>query len=129
YFWVGAESVELPDGGVVSAGTQMYVEEFVPAERRHEHPIVFVHGGGGQGIAFMGRGDGHPGWLHYALAEGYAVYLPDRPGHGRNPPHPQLVGPMDEPTPYTAVTPQFKVGAAGGRRPGTRGVRAPGRAA
>jgi pimeloyl-ACP methyl ester carboxylesterase len=118
YFWVGAERVELPDGAV-SAGTQMYVEEFVPAERRHELPLVFVHGGGGQGVAFLGRGDGHPGWLHHALEAGYAVYLLDRPGHGRNPPHPDLVGPMSEPTPYAAVDWLFRVGAAGGRWPGT----------
>ena len=126
YFWLGAERVELPDGGVASAGTQMYVEYFVPAERRHELPLVFVHGGGGQGVAFLGRGDGSPGWLHHALAEGYAVYLPDRPGHGRNPPHPDLVGPMTEPTPYSAVTALFKVGAAGGRWPGSGDVGDPG---
>jgi pimeloyl-ACP methyl ester carboxylesterase len=122
YFWLGAERVELADGGAASAGTQMYVEYFVPAERKHELPLVFVHGGGGQGVAFLGRGDGHLGWLHHALAAGYAVYLPDRPGHGRNPPHPDLVAPMSEPTPYAAVVAQFKVGAAGGRWPGTGDV-------
>ena len=126
YFWLGADRAELPDGGVASAGTQMYVEEFVPAERRHELPLVLVHGGGGQGVAFYGRGDGHLGWLHHALAAGYAVYVPDRPGHGRNPPHPELVASMSEPTPYAAVLQQFKVGATGGRWPGTGDVGDPG---
>jgi pimeloyl-ACP methyl ester carboxylesterase len=126
YFWLGAERVELPDGGAVSAGTQMYVEEFVPTDRRHELPLVLVHGGGGQGVAFLGRGDGHLGWLHHALLAGWAVYVVDRPGHGRNPPHPELVGPMSEPTPYAAVSAQFRVGAAGGRWPGTGGVGDPG---
>jgi pimeloyl-ACP methyl ester carboxylesterase len=126
YFWVGAERIELPGGGVASAGTQMYVEYWVPAERRHELPLVLVHGGGGQGVAFLGRGDGHRGWLHHALDAGYAVYVPDRPGHGRNPPHPDLVGPMSEPTPYAAVIPQFGVGTAGGRWPGTGDVGDPG---
>jgi pimeloyl-ACP methyl ester carboxylesterase len=126
YFWLGAERVELPDGGVASAGLQMYVEYFVPADRTHELPLVFVHGGGGQGVAFLGRGDGHLGWLHHALAAGYAVYLLDRPGHGRNPPHPQLVGSMSEPTPYSAVDSLFKVGADSGRWPGTGEVGDPG---
>jgi len=58
YFWLGAERVELPDGNVASAGEQMYVEHFVPAERRHEPPLDFVHGGGGQAVAFLCRGDG-----------------------------------------------------------------------
>ncbi len=100
----------------------MYVEYFVPAERRHEHPLVLVHGGGGQGVAWLGRGDGSPGWLHFALAAGWAVYVLDRPGHGRNPPHPQLVGPMSEPTSYDAVTWGFVFGAENGRWPGTGDV-------
>jgi pimeloyl-ACP methyl ester carboxylesterase len=104
----------------------MYVEYFVPAEVRHEFPLVLVHGGGGQGISFLGRGDGSPGWLHYALAEGYTVYVVDRPGHGRNPPHPELVGPLSAPTPYEGVGALFKVGAESRRWRGTGEVGDPG---
>ncbi len=119
YFWVGVERATGPDGSTVTTGEHMYVEYFIPAERRHEYPLVFVHGGGGQAIAYLGRGGGSPGWLHYALAAGYAVYLLDRPGHGRNPPHPKFVGPLSEPTPYEAVMFLFKSGAASGRWPGS----------
>jgi pimeloyl-ACP methyl ester carboxylesterase len=122
YFWVGVERTTLPDGRAVTTGEHMYVEYFVPAAVRHEYPLVLVHGGGGQSVAYLGRGSGSPGWLHYALAAGYTVYLIDRPGHGRNPPHPQFVGPMSEPTPYEAVTFLFKFGAANGRWPGSGDV-------
>jgi pimeloyl-ACP methyl ester carboxylesterase len=126
YFWVGVERTTRPAGGTVTTGEQMFVEYFVPAEVRHEHPLVFVHGGGGQSIAFIGLGDGRPGWLHHALGEGYTVYLVDRPGYGRNPPNSRLVGPESEATPYEALVPLFAVGAASGRWNGTGEVGDPG---
>ena len=122
YFWVGVERTEIPGIGTATTGEHMFVSYFVPAERRRELPIVFVHGGGGQGVAFIGRGDGSPGWLHHALAAGYTVYIVDRPGYGRNPPHPKLVGDMSHPTPHEGMTPLFKVAAAGGRWPGSGDV-------
>jgi pimeloyl-ACP methyl ester carboxylesterase len=126
YFWIGVERETQPDGTSVTTGEHMYVEYFVPAERKHEHPLVLVHGGGGQGIAYLGRGGGAPGWMHYALAAGYAVYMLDRPGYGRNPPHPKFVGPFEERTPYEAVTDLFKFGAESGRWLGTGDVGDPG---
>lgn len=126
YFWVGVERVELPDGQTATAGEHMYVEYFVPAERRHPEPVVLVHGGGGQGIAFFGRGGGRPGWAHQLLQEGYAVYVVDRPGYGRNPPHPRLVGPLDQPTSFESMVPLFEVGAAGGRWQGSGALDDPG---
>ena len=129
YFWVGVETTTKPGGGTVTTGEQMYVEYFVPAEPRHEHPLVFVHGGGGQSIAFLGPGDGRPGWLHHALGRGYTVYLLDRPGYGRNPPNQRLVGPEDDPTPFEVMVPLFKVGAASGRWQGTGEADDPGVAA
>jgi pimeloyl-ACP methyl ester carboxylesterase len=119
YFWVGVERTTRPGGGTVATGEHMFVEYFVPAEQRNELPIVFVHGGGGQGVAFLGLGDGHAGWLHHALKAGYTVYLVDRPGFGRNPPIAELIAPESEATPYEALMPFFKVGAASGRWKGT----------
>ena len=126
YFWLGVERVTRPAGGTVTNGEHVFVEYFAPAEARNEHPIVFVHGGGGQGVAFKGLGDGRLGWLHHALGAGYTVYLIDRPGFGRNPPNSQLVGPESEATPYEALMPLFAVGAASGRWPGTGELGDPG---
>jgi pimeloyl-ACP methyl ester carboxylesterase len=91
YFWLGAKPTELERGSVVN-GEQMYVEYWTPAEVRHPYPMVIVHGGGGQGLDWLGRPDGGPGWVNYLLQEGYRVYLVDRPGHGRAPFHPELHG-------------------------------------
>src|SRR5258708_3645281 len=91
YFFVGVERVELARGSFVN-GKQMYVEVFAPAQVRHPYPIVLVHGGGGQGLDWMGTPDGRRGWATYLAQEGYRVYVVDRPGHGRAPLHPMLHG-------------------------------------
>ena len=118
YLWVGVERVPGPDGTTVTAGEHMYVEYFVPAERRSPYPVVLVHGGNGQGMAFLGPGGGEPGWAHHLLAAGYAVYLLDRPGLGRNPPLPYDGRPV-APVPYEAVTREFRFGAEHGRWSGS----------
>ena len=93
YFWIGVERADLARGTVVN-GRQMYVEYMVPAQLRHPWPIVMVHGGGGQGTDWMGTPDGRPGWAPHFLQEGYAVYVVDRPGHGRSPFNPDIDGPF-----------------------------------
>ena len=70
----------------------MYVEYQIPAKVKHPYPIVLVHGGGGQGLDWMGTPDGRRGWATMLLEEGYKVYVVDRPGHGRSPYHPDLHG-------------------------------------
>jgi pimeloyl-ACP methyl ester carboxylesterase len=100
YFWVGVEQAHLARGTVVN-GKQMYVEYWIPAQVRHPYPIVLVHGGGGQGLDWMGTPDGRPGWTTYLLQEGYTVYVVDRPGHGRSPFHPDLDGPFPAQFPTT----------------------------
>jgi pimeloyl-ACP methyl ester carboxylesterase len=126
YFWVGIERKTTPAGGTVTTGEQMFVEYFVPADQRQAHPLVFVHGGGGQSIAFLGIGDGTAGWLHHALRRGYTVYLVDRPGFGRNPPNSRLIAPESEATPFESLVPLFAVGAATGRWAGSGQVGDPG---
>jgi pimeloyl-ACP methyl ester carboxylesterase len=93
FFWVGVENVTLPGGtSPVVSGKQMYVEYQIPAKVRHPFPIVLIHGGGGQGLDWMGTVDGRRGWSTMLLEEGYRVYVVDRPGHGRSPYHPDLHG-------------------------------------
>ena len=93
YFFVGVERIEMARGSYVN-GKQMYVEYFVPAQVRHPYPMVLVHGGGGQGLDWMGTPDGRRGWAQILLEEGYKVYVVDRPGHGRSPFHPDVDGPF-----------------------------------
>src|SRR5262249_5578129 len=93
YFFVGVERAELPRGTYVN-GKQMYVEYFIPAQVRHPYPLVLVHGGGGQGLDWMGTPDGRRGWVQILIEEGYKVYVVDRPGHGRSPYHPDINGPF-----------------------------------
>jgi pimeloyl-ACP methyl ester carboxylesterase len=89
-FWVGVHHKQMPYGTIAEG--QTYVQYMIPAERRYTLPIVMVHGGGGQGMHMMGIGR-RPGWVHYFVQAGYAVYWIDRPGFGRSPYHPDALGP------------------------------------
>ncbi|HTI66069.1 MAG TPA: alpha/beta fold hydrolase, partial [Caulobacteraceae bacterium] len=62
----------------------------------------------GQGLDWLGTADGRPGWVRHLLAEGWKVYLVDRPGHGRSPYAPELMGawPAQAAT-YAAIEHQF----------------------
>lgn len=106
YFWLGVERTSLAHGTVV-AGEQMYVEYQIPAEVRHPVPVVLVHGGGGQGLDYLGRPDGGPGWATLLLEAGYVVYVVDRPGLGRSPFYPELLGPMGPTPTYEMLVSMF----------------------
>src|SRR5215475_10748195 len=92
FFWVGGQRLETAVGPTLRA--QMYVEYWIPQELRHPWPLVMVHGGGGQGLDFLGTASGREGWVHWFVRRGYAVYVVDRPGHGRAPYCPEVLGPM-----------------------------------
>ncbi len=67
FFWVGVERVTLPGGtSPVVSGKQMYVEYQIPAKVKHPYPIVLIHGGGGQGLDWMGTPDGRRRLVHHA---------------------------------------------------------------
>jgi pimeloyl-ACP methyl ester carboxylesterase len=71
------------DNGSVDVLNPLFVQYLLPARRRHEHPIVFIHGGGGQGTDWLETPDGRDGFVDYFVADGWDVYVVDRPGHGR----------------------------------------------
>ena len=62
----------------------MFVQYMLPANRKHKYPLVMIHGGGGQGTDWMQTPDGRDGWADYFVADGWDVYVVDRPGHGRS---------------------------------------------
>lgn len=94
-FWVGAEPVASEHGAVPRG--PMYVQWESPAEPIRALPIVFVHGGGGQGTDYLSTPDGRPGWAPLLVEQGWTVYVVDRPGHGRSPHHPDVLGAMTPP--------------------------------
>ena len=93
-FWVGIGRKQMPYGTIAQG--QMFVQYMIPAERKHPYPVILTHGGGGQGTHMMGIG-GRPGWVHYFVQSGYAVYWLDRPSYGRSPYHPDALGPSHLP--------------------------------
>jgi len=111
FFWVGTEHKSVPYGTILSG--QMYVQYLIPAQVRHRHAVVLVHGGGGQMLHYMGTGDGQAGWAHYYVQEGYRVYLVDRPGHGRAPYHPDALGPIGPAPTYSSVMADLRRAAVG----------------
>ncbi|HEY8357196.1 MAG TPA: alpha/beta fold hydrolase, partial [Ramlibacter sp.] len=105
YFFVAAAQARK-DYGTIVAG-QALVEYFIPERLVQPWPIVMVHGGGGQSLDLLATADGRPGWVQFFLAQGYAVYTLDRPGHGRSPYHPDALGPMSPPPPLEFLRSRF----------------------
>ena len=91
FFWVGGERVPVHEGTALRG--QMFVQWEEPEEVTKPYPIVLIHGGGGQGTDWLGTPDGRPGWATFLVEQGYAVYVVDRPGHGRSPYHPDVLCP------------------------------------
>src|SRR3954469_22168969 len=101
HFWVGTERVSGPAG--TAPYGRMYVEWLAPVEVTKPYPVVLVHGGGGQGTDYLGTPDGRTGWATQLVEDGYAVYVVDRPGHGRSPLDPAVLGEIGPSFPYEAL--------------------------
>jgi pimeloyl-ACP methyl ester carboxylesterase len=77
-------STQNAENGSLDVLNPLFVQYILPANKRHEYPIVFIHGGGGQGTDWLETPDGRDGWVDYFVADGWDVYVVDRPGHGRS---------------------------------------------
>lgn len=102
HFWVGA-----------GQRGPMYVYWEAPAEVTKPYPIVLVHGGGGQGLDYLGTPDGRAGFATLLVQQGWVVYVVDRPGHGRSPFIPEMLGEAGPPLPIEVLKSIF-VPASGG---------------
>jgi hypothetical protein len=110
YWWYGVERARLARGTVVD-GTQMFVEHWIPRDVRHPYPVVLIHGGFQQGSDWLSTPQGNRGWVSALLARGYAVYVLDRPGQGRNPYQPFVHGLFDAQAPtFERVAEEMKLG-------------------
>ena len=77
-------TTEAADGGSLNVLNAMFVQYVLPADPQHDYPVVMIHGGGGQGTDWLETPDGRDGWVDYFVADGWDVYVVDRPGHGRS---------------------------------------------
>ena len=93
HFWIGVGPEDLPGGGRGARGP-MYVHWEAPERVTQHLPVVLVHGGGGQGLDYLGTPDGRPGWAELLVERGHVVYVVDRPGHGRSAYDPAVLGPI-----------------------------------
>src|SRR5438046_6982328 len=62
----------------------MYVQYFLPANRRGVVPLLFWHGGGLTGVTYETTPDGRDGWLNIFLRKGWDVYVSDAVERGRS---------------------------------------------
>lgn len=109
-FWLPGDAVVTDRGTFLRA--PMWVEWLAPSHVLHPHPLVLIHGGGGQGTDWLNTPDGRAGWAPRLAEAGFAVYVVDRPGHGRSPHHPAVLG---EPGPQMPVEATSSVFAPDGR--------------
>ena len=63
---------------------QLYVQYFIPKNKKFDYPLVLLHGGGLTGACWETTPDGRPGWLNEFLLQGFAVYVIDNVERGRS---------------------------------------------
>ena len=95
-FWIGTGG-EAP----------MYVERTgLGAQTRPS--LVLIHGGGGQGLDWLGTPDGRPGWAPELARRAHRVYTVDRPGHGRGAQWAGALGEMGQSLPADGLAVLFR---------------------
>jgi pimeloyl-ACP methyl ester carboxylesterase len=63
---------------------QMYVQYFLPKNRKGRIPLLMWHGGGLTGVSYETTPDGREGWLNIFLRKGWDVYVSDAVERGRS---------------------------------------------
>src|SRR5262245_32229666 len=62
---------------------QMYVQYFLPKNRKGKLPLLMWHGGGLTGVTYESTPDGREGWLNLFVRKGWDVYVSDAVERGR----------------------------------------------
>jgi hypothetical protein len=62
---------------------QMYVQYFLPQNRKGKLPLLMWHGGGLTGVTYETTPDGREGWLNYFIRKGWDTYISDAVERGR----------------------------------------------
>jgi len=63
---------------------QMYVQYFLPKNRKGKLPLLLWHGGGLTGVTYESTPDGREGWLNIFVRKGWDVYNSDAVERGRS---------------------------------------------
>jgi hypothetical protein len=90
---------------------QMYVQFFLPQNRKGRLPILLWHGGGLSGVTYETKPDGGDGWLSYFVRKGWDTYLSDAMERGRSGWTPSFGEPVV--LPLGDPWERFRVGPAG----------------
>src|SRR6476646_5648685 len=94
---------------------QMYVQYFLPKNRKGRVPLLMWHGGGLTGVTYESTPDGRDGWLNMFIRKGWDVYNSDAVERGRS----GFAGPdvwKSEPSFLTKANPfeRFRIGQGPG---------------
>ena len=81
-FTPGGVPAKVDPNGVYQV-EQMYVQYFIPSQRRGAVPLLMWHGGGLTGVTYESTPDGREGWLNYFVKQGWSVYNSDAVERGR----------------------------------------------
>jgi pimeloyl-ACP methyl ester carboxylesterase len=63
---------------------QMYVQYFLPKNRRGKYPLLMWHGAGLTGVTYESTPDGREGWLNLFVRKGWDTYVSDAVERGRS---------------------------------------------
>ena len=63
---------------------QMYVQYFLPKNRKGKLPLLMWHGGGLTGVTYESTPDGREGWMNFFVRKGWDVYISDAVERGRS---------------------------------------------
>ena len=63
---------------------QMYVQFFLPKERKGKLPLLLWHGGGLTGVTYESTPDGREGWMNFFIRKGWDTYVSDAVERGRS---------------------------------------------
>ena len=63
---------------------QMYVQYFLPKDKKGKYPLLMWHGGGLTGVTYESTPDGRDGWMNFFVRKGWDTYVSDAVERGRS---------------------------------------------
>ena len=63
---------------------QMYVQYFLPQNKKGKLPLLMWHGGGLTGVTYESTPDGRDGWMQFFVRKGWDTYVSDAVERGRS---------------------------------------------